>query len=226
MLAMNKRIGSALLISLSLHAAAVAVSIALPNLTDRATNRAATDKANSAAFSIQLVASAVPLPDALSPMVGQGADTVAKLDGALKETNLASTESEDSIAKAISQNSIGDAANSKTKAFESSAAGAQGKDTGLKSVLISALQFDPDFYPENGGRLKVRIDIDEAGIPKAVTRISHSPKNLKLDYFLESILEARFIPAEKDGVLVANTIVVEIDLRLEENLVAQHFIKK
>jgi hypothetical protein len=219
---MNKRIGLALLISISLHAAAVAVSIALPNVT----NKTANSKANSAAFSIQIVDAALPLPDAMSPLVGNGADESAKLDGALSQTYLSANLSSDSIEKAISQSSIGDAANSKTKSFESSAAGAQGKQTSLKSVLISALQFDPEFYPRLGGKLKVRIDIDEAGIPKAVTRISHTPKDLNVDYFLESILEARFIPAEKDGALVANTIVVEIDLRLEENQVAQHFVKK
>jgi hypothetical protein len=206
----------------SLHAAAMAVSMAMPNSFSKVSNT----EANSTAFAIQIVNTASPLPDAMSPMVGAGADTIAKLDGATMQTSLSASQSADSIEKATTQSSIGDAASSKTKAFESSASSGQGKPTGLKSVLISALQFDPDYYPPNGGKLKVRIDIDESGIPKAVSRVSHSPKNLNVDYFLRSILEARFIPAEKDGLLVANTIVVEIDLMLEENLIAQHFLKK
>jgi hypothetical protein len=219
---MNKRIGIALLISISLHAAAVAVSLALPN----SAVKVSTNNLRSTTLAINIVDAALPLSDAMSPLAGHGADAFVKLDGAVAQTSLTEKLNDDSIEKAILQSAIGDAANSKTKASESSASGAQGKNTGLKSVLISALQFDPDFYPPNGGKLKVRIDIDEAGIPRAVTRISHSPKNLKIDYFLESILEARFIPAEKDGALVANTIVVDIELRLEDNLLAQHFTKK
>ena len=177
-------------------------------------------------LAIEIISTAPSVPDMLSPLLGSGKDATAKLDGPQVKTLLTEKTAEDSIEKAIVQSSIGDAANSKTKAFESSATGQQGKDLGLKSVLISALQFDPDFYPPDGGKLKVRIQIDEAGIPRSVTRISHSPKNLNIAYFLESILEARFIPAEKDGVLVANSIVVDIDLKLEENLLAQHFLKK
>lgn len=219
---MNKRIVVALLISTSLHAAAVAVSFAIPN----ASSKAAVKNVSSPTLAITIVNTALPIPDAMSPLLGDGADAISKLDGAVAQTKLSDTPNQDSIEKTITQSAIGDAASSKTKAIESSAAGAQGKTSGLKSTLISSLQFDPDFYPPQGGKLKVRIDIDEAGIPRTVKRISHSPKNLNVDYFLDSILEARFIPAEKDGVLVSNTIVVEIDLRLEENLVAQHFIKK
>lgn len=222
MLAMNRRIGIALLISISLHAAAVAVSLGLPN----AISKASTTNLNSQTLAISIVDAALPLPDTMSPLSGSGADAIAKLDGAVALTNLAEKRSDDSIENAILQSTIGDAADAKAKAFESSAVGAKGKATGLKSVLISALQFDSDFYPPNGGKLKVKIDIDEAGIPRTVTRISHSPKNLNIDYFLESILEARFIPTEKDGILIANIIIVEIDLRLEENVLAQRFIKK
>jgi hypothetical protein len=222
LLEMNKRIGIALLISVSLHAAAMAVSIAIPRTSVKAT----IDNSSSKSLAIQIVDAAPPLPDAMSPLTGQGADAIAKLDGAVALTSLADKLDENRNETPSLNSTIGDSANAVTKTYESSAAGAQGKTTGLKSVLISALQFDPDFYPPNGGKLKVRIDIDEAGIPKAVTRISHSPKNLNIDYFLESILEARFIPAEKAGVLVANTVVVEIDLKLEDSLLAQHFIKK
>jgi hypothetical protein len=219
---MNPRIGFALLISVSLHALAIAVSIAMPT----AASKVANPKTSSPMLAIEIVSTAPSVPDTLSPLVGLGSDATAKLDGAQAQTQLSEKVNEDSIQKAILQSAIGDAANSKTKALESSATGQQGKDLGLKSVLISALQFDPDFYPPDGGKLKVRIQIDEAGIPRSVTRISHSPKNLNVEYFLESILEARFIPAEKDGALVANSIVVEIDLKLEENLIAQHFLKK
>jgi hypothetical protein len=219
---MNNRIAIALLISISLHAAAMAVSFVIPN----APIKAAAANTNSPTLAITIVDASLPLPDAMSPLTGHGADAIAKLDGATVQTTLSDTQSNDAIEKTILQSAIGDAANSKTKAFESSAAGANSKSTGLKSVLISALQFDPDLYPPQGGKLKVRIEIDEAGIPRTVKRISHSPKSLNVDYFLESILEARFIPAEKDGALVANTIVVEIDLKLEDNLLAQHFIKK
>jgi hypothetical protein len=222
MLAMNKRIGIALAISVSLHAVAMAVSLAMPNVA----NKVANANTQSTTFSIQLVDTALPLPDAMSPLVGRGADTTSKLDGATTLTHLAPQVSDTSIEKIIDSSQIGDAANSKTKASESSAVGANGTETGLKSVLISAIQFDTNFYPEKGGKLKIRIDIDEAGIPKAVTRISHSPKNLNVDYFLDTILEARFIPAEKDGKLFANSIVVEIDLKLENDLLSQHFMKK
>jgi hypothetical protein len=219
---MTQRIGIAFLVSISLHAAAMAVSIAIP----RAPHKLSIDHSNSTTVAIQLVNLAPPLPDAMSPLIGRGADATAKLDGAAAQTSLAEKTKDNEVEKATSTSTIGDAANSVTKSLESSATGFQGKTVGLKSVLISALQFDPDFYPRNGGKLKVRIDIDEAGTPRTVTKINHSPKSLKVDYFLESILEARFIPAEKDGVLVANSIVVEIDLRLEDNVLAQHFIKK
>jgi hypothetical protein len=219
---MNKRIGIALLISVSLHAAAMAVSIAIPRVSVKST----LDKSSSTSLAIQIVNVAPPLPDAMSPLTGRGADAIAKLDGAVALTNLAEKLYDNKVEKPHMNSAAGDAANAVTKSFESSASGAQGKPTGLKSVLISALQFDPDFYPPKGGKLKVRIDIDEAGIPRTVTKISHSPKSLNIDYFLESILEARFIPAEKDGTLVANSIVVEIDLKLEESFLAQHFIKK
>jgi hypothetical protein len=218
---MNKRIAIALAISISLHAAAVAVSFAIPN----APIKASIKNTSSPTLAITIENAALPLPDAMSPLLGNGADAISKLDGAAAQTKLDEKPNDNSVEKSTLQSAIGDAANSKTKALESSAAGAHGKSTGLKSVLISALQFDPDFYPLKGGKLKVRIDIDEAGIPRAVTRISHSPKSLNVDYFLESILEARFIPAQKDGALVSNTIVVEIDLKLEDNVLAQHFIK-
>jgi hypothetical protein len=218
---MNNRIAIALVISISLHAAAVAVSFVMPN----APTKASIKNISSPTLAITIENTALPLPDAMSPLLGNGADAIAKLDGATAQTKLDEKPSEDSIEKSILQSAIGDASSSKTKALESSAAGANGKYSGLKSVLISAIQFDPDFYPPKGGKLKVRIDIDESGIPTAVTRISHSPKSLNVDYFLDSILEARFIPAQKDGALVSNTIVVEINLMLEDNVLAQHFIK-
>jgi hypothetical protein len=219
---MNNRIAIALVISISLHAAAVAVSFAIPN----APTKASITNTNALTLAITIENQALPLPDAMSPFSGNGADAISKHDGVAAQTKLNEKLDDDAIEKTILKTVIGDAANSKTKATESSAAGALGNTTSLKSALISAMQFDPDFIPSQGGKLKVRIAIDESGIPRSVTKISYSPKTLNIDYFLESILEARFIPAQKDGVLVANTMIVEIDLKTEDNVLAQHFIKK
>lgn len=209
---MKNRIGIAVVLSVSLHAVAMTVPISRPP----SLNFQNASAGDFQTISIQLSDAAAPLPTAASPMVGQGMDAIAKLEGAAIDTKVATTA--DDISTAISQHDpqIGDAAAQKTKATESSATVAQTNAPQLKSVLLTPISFDQELYPEGGGKLKIRVDIDESGTPTAVTKISQHPKNFDVQPFLDVVLLARFLPAEKDGKLVANSVVVELALSLDQ----------
>ncbi len=209
---MKNRIGIAVVLSVSLHAVAMTVSLPrTPSLNFQNVNTG-----DSQAISIQLSDAAPPLPTAASPMIGQGVDATAKLEGAALETKTATIS--DDVANAISTRDpqVGDAAAQRTKANESSATSAQTNVPQLKSVLLTPISFDQDLYPVGGGKLKIRVDIDESGMPTAVTKISQYPKSFDAQPFLDTVLLARFLPAEKDGKLVANSVVVELGLSLEQ----------
>jgi hypothetical protein len=219
---MNQRIGIALAVSVCMHAAAMAVSFTFPQSLG---NRQAGDtKASVVAMTI--VDAALPLPDAASVFSGSKSDAFIKLEKAAAQT-ITATQFDDIatlLSEASSQQS--DAAASIAKVLESSAAGSSSANSNLKSTLLTSLRFDSDFYPANGGKLRVRIDIDESGMPTAVTKMSQEPKDFDTTHFLDMLLEARFIPAEKDGQLVSNSIVIDLDLSLEQDSVALQFIKQ
>jgi hypothetical protein len=219
---MNQRIGIALAISVCMHAAAMAVSFTFPHSLN---NRQA-GESTASVLALNIVDAALPIPDAASVFSGSKSDAFIKLEKAAAQT-IASAQFDD-IATLIANTSAqqSDAAASKAKVHESSAAGSVRANANLKSTLLTSLRFDSEFYPPNGGKLRVRIDIDESGMPTAVTKISQEPKDFVATHFLDMLLEARFIPAEKDGILVSNSIVIDLNLSLEQDSVALQFVRR
>lgn len=79
----------------------------------------------------------------------------------------------------------------------------------VPATLLTPLLLDPDAYPTQGGTIRLRIAIDSGGVPRDVDVLAATP-GFDLPAVVDTVLAARFTPAQAGGQLVDSVLLVEL----------------
>ena len=199
---MRMRLLAPMAVSVSAHALAIGVALGPP------TPAPGPQPAPVGPVSFVRMLDAATLAAAAAPQPGRGAALLRDARASDAEAQAIARADAPQTARQAPVATRSDAGPHTRAAAEARPSGGEPRPE-VPATLLTPLILDPDAYPARGGTIRLRIAVDAGGVPRDVDVLAATP-GFDLPAVVDTVLAARFTPAQAGGQLVDSVLLVEL----------------